>query len=62
MVGISDSIPDLSPRRTGVKSQERPGLVEVLEARRLVGRHLSRTPVLAYPGSAPRAAEPNRGP
>ncbi len=43
---MANLTPPLAPGR----SQQPPGLLEVLEARRVVGRHLSRTPLYAYPG------------
>lgn len=41
---------DLTRYLAAGHSQEPPGLVEVFEARRVVDRHLSRTPLFAYPG------------
>jgi threonine dehydratase len=41
---------DLTPSLAADRSKGPPGLVEVLEARRVVSRHLSRTSLYAYPG------------
>jgi threonine dehydratase len=59
---IYDGTPGENPPLAPGRSQQLPGLLEVLEARRVVGRHLSRTvarhegsrgvpaPLYAYPG------------
>ena len=41
---------DLTPSLAADRSKGPPGLVEVLEARRVVSRHLSRTSLYPYPG------------